>query len=619
MDKIKINMIEKDYLGDTEVNTFTDYCMCALEYLLSEDRLPDVFWEVDLDAEEKFNLFFNSDFEQQLVFLGDEGTGKTHFLKTYFSLSSDENFCIKDNQLLIFFSGDGNGILENNNIVNYFADEIRKVCEYYEKRYNGSEEIVTKEIVGFYQFILDTKKDVLPRVWLTEKLDESVCEKEIRELKNTKPFTYYLMRLKYDLISLKTISNVIVIFDNINNEEMFEPIVCKMDKCIRNYNRDKYSGYCVKTVFVMNSTVFWKICDKKRVFTDKIVKKNKNFNMQGLFDDRFEKSRVKGEKWMIERGFDLQNLEYAKQVLTRLNSRFSHKYQKMILGLSMYNKELILKYYKKVVFNKTWVRKKRFSYASDAYDENKDFLFNNITCVRALACGDDQVYNPANNLENPIPNILYNTEEEEYGIYILLLMKYFLRQKGVYLYREDSGEDLLKVCRNIWGEGIEYNNFKTAIDYLLHKNILAGYFQEFGKDFKSDCSYKLYITEKGAELWDLIRSDSIVMELCREDCYRPVDSQMESSYVLINTERQYLIFEDLIKMTGQIREDEDSLYRTVKEKGCDAEYVGAFGKKRMAFYLLEGISKSITYSISRSNEELKKMLNEELEAVCATR
>ena len=358
---------------------------------------------------------------------------------------------------------------------------------------------------------------------------------------------------------------------------------------------------------------------QKRVFTDKIVKKNKNFNMQGLFDDRFEKSRVKGEKWMIERGFDLQNLEYAKQVLTRLNSRFSHKYQKMILGLSMYNKELILKYYKKVVFNKTWVRKKRFSYASDAYDENKDFLFNNITCVRALACGDDQVYNPANNLENPIPNILYNTEEEEYGIYILLLMKYFLRQKGVYLYREDSGEDLLKVCRNIWGEGIEYNNFKTAIDYLLHKNILAGYFQEFGKDFKSDCSYKLYITEKGAELWDLIRSDSIVMELCREDCYRPVDSQMESSYVLINTERQYLIFEDLIKMTGQIREDEDSLYRTVKEKGCDAEYVGAFGKKRMAFYLLEGISKSITYSISRSNEELKKMLNEEWEAVCATR
>ena len=38
--------------------------------------------------------------------------------------------------------------------------------------------------------------------------------------------------------------------------------------------------------------------------------------------------------------------------------------------------------------------------------------------------------------------------------------------------------------------------------------------------------------------------------------------------------------------------------------------IGALGKKRMAFYLLEGISKSITYSISRSNEELKKMLNE---------
>lgn len=58
---------------------------------------------------------------------------------------------------------------------------------------------------------------------------------------------------------------------------------------------------------------------------------------------------------------------------------------------------------------------------------------------------------------------------------------------------------------------------------------------------------------------------------------------------------------------------------SASERGCSVEYIRTFGKKRMAYYLLEGVSKSITYSVSRSNENLKSICKEVRDLVEAER
>ena len=121
-------------------------------------------------------------------------------------------------------------------------------------------------------------------------------------------------------------------------------------------------------------------------------------------------------------------------------------------------------------------------------------------------------------------------------------------------------------------------------------------------------------------LWDMFLGDSMLMELFREDYYRFCDSDnMKSGYELLSAEKQYIIFEDLLWMIGQFIADENKLYEIAFDRGYGTEYEVVFGKKRMAFYLLEGIKKSITYSCSRSNTDLKNLCSVVEDAANAAR
>lgn len=133
MEKIKINMLENYQITSEDENILSEKCGNALRYLLSEDKLPDVFWEEDDEAKKQMDSFLTDAGEQRLLFVGALGIGKTRFLRRYFSLLNGENFKIENENLVIFLSGDGNGVVENHNNMHYFAEEFEKVCEYYEK------------------------------------------------------------------------------------------------------------------------------------------------------------------------------------------------------------------------------------------------------------------------------------------------------------------------------------------------------------------------------------------------------------------------------------------------------------------------------------------------------
>ncbi len=603
MDKEKINMNMDNYMVDNQENILSSAKKQALDYFLSKDEDMDILWGDDKSARKELDSFMEDE-KKKMAFLGYSGSGKTSFLRQYFSLSKNETFWIRDNCLLIFHSDDGNGIVEYQDSSRWFADEFERICKYCEYKYMANIDEAGENPEKFYQFVLETKSDVLSCQWLGPNLEKSVYEEQINNLKAEKRLTYYIMKLKYYLLFRDIVNKVILVCDNIESAESYVNLAEKVNGCIRRYNNEKYLGYSVKTIFVMNKEIYSNLYDSEKATFDKMVIKERNIILQDLFDLRFCNAEKYGEEWMKKRGFSILELKFAKSALDELNTKYNGKYQKMILGLSMYEKNQVLQCYKKIIFNQTWVRKEKFYYDLEANEENKNFLFTNITCIRALACGNEQMYNPDKNVDYFIPNILYNTEEEDYGIYNLLLMKYYVRCKGADSTIEHN--DIIEVCKKIWGMGIEYENFKFAHDYLLRKKVLERYCTE------DETRPDYVITLKGAELWDMLRSDSVLMELYREDYYRYPDSKrnMDSSYKLINTGRQYKIFEDLLYMIKDFCEWEDKLYQIAKERGNSLEYEYAFGKKRMAFYLLEGIIKSINYSISRSNDYLKRICNE---------
>lgn len=606
MEKTKINMQTDDCIIRQDENILSNQYKKALNYLLSDDKMSDDFWEEDSNAKKDMESFLKDDGLQRLLFMGEYRTGKSFFLKKYFGLSTDETFCIKKYHLFIFLSGDGNGIVENQDIMEYFADEFKKICEFYNTYFLKQNDFVSKNEKKFYRFIVETKGDVLQRPWLSNDEAESAYISEIKDLKIRKRLTYYIMKLKYYLLLDKKIKNIVLIYDNITSIDLYNKIIEKVDGCMRNYVKTKYQGYEIKSIFVTNYDIYRDMPNQSKVGFDKILLKRKSLNIEGVFDDRFNRAKEFGEEWMKERGFDISSLCFIKSELDKLNSRFNQKYKKMILGLSMYDKKVALQYYKKIMFNQTWIAKKRFSYAKDVQEINNNFLFNNITCIRALGCGNEKVYNPKQQYDFTIPNILYNTEEEEYGIYNLLLIKYFVRNRENFEYKHGKDATILEKCRKIWGDNKEYIFFEKALYYLLQMNIVEYHTIEGDKGISSKKVFN--ITIKGAELWDMLQSDSLLMELCREDYYRYPNTQnnMESSYQLLCTEKQNIIFEDLLYMVKDFNEMENKLYKIVQDRGFSAEFENLFGKRKMSFYLLEGIKKSISYSCNRSNEFLRR-------------
>lgn len=485
---------------------------------------------------------------------------------------------------------------------------LQKLCNYIE---NERKLFLNEEnCKEFYDFVVQTKKDVLCNPWLKDA-GLPVYWEEVQELERNKALSFNLMKLKYYLLyDMKDISNVILVFDDIGSLDSYNELYKRVYQCICNYDSDIYAGYQIKAVYAMRDEVYWSIVGKgiDESF-DVVIKKKRMMDPSNIFAMRCKKAREHGEEWMRKKGFGETDLEFASRQLEELNKRFNGKYKTMILKISQYRKEDIMRCYRRICFNQVWIQKEVFCYSADSYQTNEGFLFTNITCIRALACGNRQIYeNTEEVMDNLIPNILYNTPEEDLSIHCLLLIKYFVRNSPQEKPRHRENE-VVGMLKDIFGE--ESGMFQRALRYLVNKDVIT--------EFEG----LLSINSKGTELWDMLQGDSVLFEICREDYYRPENTSynMEPSYKLIDSMRQYVIFEDLLKMIMDFTKEEDRLYDIIVRRGKWAEYEQHFGRRRMTFYLMVGVNKSMEYSgccfkpgLNKLKEDAERMVNAKYEA-----
>lgn len=284
---------------------------------------------------------------------------------------------------------------------------------------------------------------------------------------------------------------------------------------------------------------------------------------------------------------------------SRISQKFGGKYDRMIKNLSFNNIGRCMELYARILTNRRWVVPK-ISENSAPFNKD-DYILNNITVIRAIACGENEVF--VNTEDGCVTNLLYNTltPEKNYSLLCLYIICMFIReQRKDWEYRGGFSRQQVK---NILGElfrGIDgiFQDIEEVISYLLRNHVL------------DTLEENIYLTPKGLELWNMLQSDSVFLEMCREDYYRKYeeegcDNNPYSSYHLMQTMQQHELFKDLCRILDELVVIEQGYMVSVAKNQGRRLFENTFGEHPMVFYLLEGLKKSMVYSGLIDHGEVK--------------
>lgn len=307
--------------------------------------------------------------------------------------------------------------------------------------------------------------------------------------------------------------------------------------------------------------------------------------------DRYLSKRIK----LFCRNKEIEIWGNCRQQFSRISQKFGGKYDRMIKNLSFYNIGKCMELYARILTNRRWVIPQISENASSFSKE--DYILNNITVIRAIACGENEIF--INTEDGYVTNLLYNTSvpEKKYSILCLYIVCMFVKEqnKDREYRRGFSRQQVKKILVELFQriDGIS-QNIENVIDYLLKYHVLD-------KILDDSLEENIYLTTKGVELWNMLQSDSVFFEMCREDYYRQYDKEgcdnnPYSSYHLMQTMQQHELFKDLCRLIEELLKIEQEYMTSVKENKNKRLFEDIFGGYPMVFYLLEGLKKSLVYS-----------------------
>ncbi|MBD5510755.1 MAG: hypothetical protein HDR08_05830 [Lachnospiraceae bacterium] len=635
MGKVRINA---EYVNDTRQS----FIESIYEYMELDTYLSDALGENEICFGQN-----TTNFDQMLsgtskffFFIGYRRTGKTMFLKQYFKMNGNTPFIDKELKRLvlpILGCGDAEDKLPYDRV----ADAIRGLCDRIAYEYPQTQQQFTAlGIEEFFQFIMDTRIDYLPELTFSEESKLSQAEQHcarIDKMQKANRLAYQLSRLKFYLqYYCSDIKELVVVLDNIQNifneskkQKEFMDVFMDAFECVQNKGINSKGNWKIFIVTAVRPHDYRiiKSFDKISSYANNKIWNDSRINSANLFGKMIEKD-TKGADYekIIELDSEMvsSNSSDFGMLLSTLSQKFGCKYATMIEKLCFYNMDLIMNAYKRILVNITWVREGGFRFTSDGGCGN-GLAFNNITCIRALACGNERIYkrwenlNEMEELDKLIPNVLYNEEDSDYRLINLYTMKYYLRHFDS---KMELGEnyivlnDYMDTFCSLLDINLQTCVFSTT--YLFQREVLrrsvydtesvegTPYNDFFGTD------NKLYITSRGTALWDMFRNDSVLLEICREDMYLLDDmteDDTKSSYDLMMEGKQFILFSKLLNIIKEIFEQEFSYYQQACLRGLRDKYRETFGKQPISMVLLEGVTKSIQYSgcnsIMKNRNELE--------------
>lgn len=590
--------------------------------------LPDKDLDLELESVKK------DESDSLSILIGYGGIGKSTSLKHFFNFSSSVPTFISDERIIVFpaiFNGNVINTEKKENISdqiqNNLALRIDSVCTLLENEYPDlkKEFYSDKGQSEFYEYIYKTNPRILELLPYDQRLNLTEEEEKMKKLHyayNNERFICSATKLKYYLGNKKCISSkIIVILDDI------EPLPYKVQielvmqysrffECMRNtFDTGLNKEYVINGIFSMRPHTYRILKEYrafKAFFVTRVIYKN---NMLDLAE--FFRRKIKFYTDSIAHE-NKASWNEACRVLDILNKKFNARYSTMIKNLSLWNTRDAIALYKQVLENRVWIQRNMEKTAGFTVSED-NYIFNNITVLRAIACNHYYVYAQRENC--CVPNVLLNTADNRKN-YSLIIMYIFLLfhagdEEKDWLYGKKfmSYKEIIDCFVKTFPDMDEIkDDVKVAIKYLFQQKVLRKSINDTDKIEFLDSPNSLnnasllYLSPKGSEIWKMLSSDSVYLELCREDYYRDYDNPeniKESSYELMLAGKQILIFYDLISLLLELINMEYIYIQTATKNQTIDIYKNYFGNSVIIEYLYLGVSRSIDYSGNSGDKELR--------------
>lgn len=554
------------------------------------------------------------------VFIARKGNGKTLDLQESYGCNNNAIVLKQDEQTVVipmFFHGllagkeivsrDESAVMIKHDIERQAAAASRKIekdnpvaREWFHQEDRDSE---------FCDFIQNSNPKALenPDDWENESVGGM-----LKTARETEYFIYAASKLKFHLAKGPAgFDRVLILVDGVEslNESIRDLVVSqylRFYECMRNFpaqngGRRVYVNLVISlrpnTYYTMKAQGVFENYDEAFV-----IYKEHQIDLSEYFREKVaklpEEVRMRDEARWNE----------SLRIMTSLTEKFDKKYSNMIMGLTDLNLRHALKVCEDILSNPVWVTRAAKT-DPNAEGMRDKYVFNNITVLRAIACGSDLVYMGGE--DNLIPNVLYNTSECDNALLSLYIIAYFVKRHEYSGRPGAVGSKRKEVWRDfedVFGEQIdgvgEFNGrFEKTVSYLLRCGVLSGTDEDMS------------ITSKGIEIHNMLAADSVLMELYREDYYKvyePLDVEgFKSSFDLMQEDKQEFIFKGLLEMMWHFYEKEKNVVKAAKRRGAYNKYVSLFGNESMTGHLLSGVNKSVDYSgkyhVSEVHEERIKL------------
>lgn len=623
---------------------------CFLNPINIDDSL---YVEHSTDEYKKsFDLFFGSNNSDIKFFIGYTGVGKTTYTKHYLNYKTLGIDSFDSESLVIPNSWDGLRISDGNfskEIDNQISNVLDTILG---EIYKPFEEFVIEESDKIIKYLKSIRIGIndsltIEEIYLTQKIGCTINQLKIQKIKEKHPVEFSSVLLKYiiDNHNQKGIKKLFFVVDDLETLSQIKlryiiESYFKIYACMHNTK----SSPIIKLLINLRPHSFRFL--RQDIKPQYVNSYGNYFNSESY---RIIKNRIPDIRRIFKKRFEgaiLQTPEpgnrttwdAAKKVFYEIIDDFDDNLIEMIEDLCHKNIRAITDCFQLVLSNRVWCQE--FKDYSDYPNVNKlDYHFDIVNVVRTLACGESPVYtgkkeiqfNPKNlsNIQSRpvfddsnvfIPNLIVNVHSKECDILALVIINYldgYFSSKNQTLPQTEfiSRNTLTKNLFEAFGQTVEKEKLDYTIDYLFENRVIRKSIVSKDSDEKinklEDDDF-LYLTLKGSRLFSMLESDSVLLEIFREDVKRIYSNEKKykTSFELIAENKPELLFDDLIDLVVEIYHSEDYYQKQIQESSEVSSFYN------ITFPITNKVLCGIKQSLSRSQSIIfnhKKILYKKID------
>ncbi len=542
--------------------------------------------------------------DKSQVFTGLTGSGKTTILRHVFGLETNANkVIIQGSTLIIPIDFNRSQKSAQDAILSSLRVAVEKIVDIYNIDFPDTRNI------NFIQYIANIRPDFLK---LDAKQNNLTADQEkMNNFLEDLPTAFASCQLQYVMNQEKCkLDLVVLIVDNIeafmdpnaknSGSRYLAPVIeaFRLAECID--QRGDSTKWCFNMLIACRHHI-WRI-------------------MKGEYSDNSQESALLQSYVTTEKPYDLEKPVDVNSIIKKREEVFSRKQndpngwntavdvvntilQSMdntigdfVLQLELKDIRKSMKKMKELVLHKGLQRK------SDEEIEGvfqissaEQFDLTRVNLVKVIGLDNKKYYADTSSI---IPNLLYNRQNEDVELYLLLTLKYFLIQCG---FKEPAWDNPVSIdafyrkMKYIFEfDDAGFNLcFKKSVHYLLQHRLLLRSADQSQDEVPGLSSSelerieKVYVSGAAVKLWDELGKTSALFQLFLDDIW--LDD--ESEYFDENGND----IEHCIKYLVTLQQKEYRIYNKADNNSSRAKknYIEAFGMKSICRQLVDGLIASL--------------------------